>query len=67
MKEIKILIQQLRSYPDNFFVYSQEEQDPEYTTRSPEDNNRTGLVVTDYLGKEQGFIETGGKEGVVIE
>ena len=66
MKEIRVLLQQLRSYPANFFVYPEEEQDPEYTNRYDGTRNKNGLVICDHLGEEQGFIETGGKEGVII-
>ena len=59
-------MQQLRSYPSNFFVHAIEEQDLEYRTREHKDN-KTGLVVCNHLGEEQGFIETGGEEGIVIQ
>ena len=63
MKEIRILIQQLRNYPNNFFVYPVYGQlvDENYPTQNP------GLVVCDMDGNQQGFIETGGEEGVVIQ
>ncbi|KKN53794.1 hypothetical protein LCGC14_0598870 [marine sediment metagenome] len=61
MKEIKILIQQLRNYPNNFFVY------PVMPLPEGEEHNRLGLRICDHLGEEQGFIEIGGKEGVIIQ
>jgi len=63
MKEIKILIQQLRSYPDNFFVYPSSQCDLPEGTYSPnyvEEHTVSGLVVCDMNGVQQGFIETGG-------
>lgn len=67
MKEIKILIQQLRNYPNNFFVYS----NPLGCVGLPEtlagEHTKVGLIVCDMDGIQQGFIETGGKEGVIIE
>jgi len=64
MKEIKTLMQQLRSYPSNFFVY------PKDTRDMLEDevlSGTIGLSVCNHLGEEQGFIETGGEEGIVIQ
>ncbi len=61
MKEIKILIQQLRNYPNNFFVY------PVMPLYNGEEHNRQGLRVCDMNGEQQGFIETGSCKGVVIE
>uniref|UniRef100_A0A6M3KTX4 Uncharacterized protein n=1 Tax=viral metagenome TaxID=1070528 RepID=A0A6M3KTX4_9ZZZZ len=49
MREIKTLIQQLRNYPNNLFVYTQEESE----------DNKSGLVVCNLAGEEQGFIELG--------
>ena len=56
MKEIKILIRNLKQYPDNFFVYP--------TIKNEEFR---GLVVCDMDGVEKDFIETGGKGEVIIE
>jgi len=56
MKEIRILMQQLRNYPSNLFVYPQEATD----------ELKGGLVVVDVNGSEQGFIETGTNDGKVI-
>ena len=56
MKEIKVLIQQLRNYPNNLFVYPQEETD----------ENKPGLVVCNLKGEEKGFIETGTADGNVV-
>jgi len=66
MKEIKILIRNLREYPDNFFVYPVEEGDEdksESLSTFPSD----GLVICDMDGVQQGFIEIGGKGSIVIK
>lgn len=63
MKEIKILKQQLRNYPDNWFVYSQERLD-EYEVDNPPS---LGLVVCTHTGEEKGFIELGGEGEVIIK
>lgn len=57
MKEVRILIKELRSYPDNAFV----EVQPETGELKP------GLVVRDLLGVEYGFIEIGGEKGIVVK
>ena len=66
MKEIIILIQQLRNYPNNFFVHPEVMWLPDgegsITTKSVE-----GLAICDMEGNQQGFIETGGKGEVVIQ
>ena len=70
MKEIKILIQQLRSYPNNFFAYPGSQCDlPEggYSLEYIEEHTKSGLIVCDMDGIQQGFIETGGKEGVIVK
>ena len=70
MKEIKILIQQLRSYPDNFFVHLGVQCDLPEGGYSPDyvmEHTKSGLTVCDMDGNQQGFIETGGKGGVVIQ
>lgn len=71
MKEIKILLQQLRSYPDNFFVCPRVEVTIEATFEETypivDKDMPQGLIVCDMDGIQQGFIETGGKEGVVIQ
>ena len=53
MKEIKVLQQQLRNYPDNLFVYPLDERGLRLTI------SRHGLIVCDLKGEEQGFIELG--------
>ena len=58
MKEIRILMQQLRNYPSNFFVYPAKETENEEL--------KDGLIVCDVHGEEQGFIETGGDSNKVI-
>lgn len=72
MKEIKILIRNLREYPDNFFVYPVDNDAPNIHVDEAEPIEikklvRSGLVVCDMNGVQQGFIETGGKEGVIIK
>ena len=64
MKEIKILIQQLKNYPNNFFIYPTKYEDFKH---DPPMKPVYGLVICDHLGEEQGFIETGGEKGVIIE
>jgi len=62
MKEIKILIQQLRSYPNNFFVHPGSQCDLPEDDYSPdyiEEHTKRGLIVCDMNGVQQGFIETG--------
>lgn len=56
MREIKTLIQELRNYPNNLFVYPQEESE----------DNKSGLVVCNLRGEEQGFIELGINDGNVV-
>lgn len=56
MKEIKVLIQQLRNYPNNFFVY------PFKGTKTV----ISGLIVCDKDGVKVGFIPTGVNDGKVI-
>lgn len=63
MKEIKVLIRQLKKYPENFFIYPQEQADEHEIDNPP----RLGLVVCSVDGQEQGFIETGSSDGVVIQ
>lgn len=67
MKEIKILIQQLRDYPNNFFVYPQDQTIMNSLASQTLENPKDGLVVCDMDGEQQGFIETGGKGEVVIQ
>jgi len=55
-KEIRILIQELRKYPNNFFVYLSEESE----------DTKPGLVVKEYKGEEVGFIKVGGEEDFVL-
>lgn len=69
MKEIKTLIQQLRSYPSNFFVFPSKHKTTKTGSEPIEHrvvHTITGLTVCNHLGEERGFIETGGEEGVVI-
>ena len=69
MREIKTLMRQLRHYPDNFFVYPGSQCDlPEgnYSPEYIESHTHPGLWVCDVNGVEKGFIETGGKEGVIV-
>ena len=56
MKEIKILLRELRNYPDNMFIYPQE---------SSEDS-KPGLVVKKHTGEEIGFIELGDEDTVKL-
>jgi len=56
MKEIRILIRDLKSFPNNWFVYPQETKD----------TDREGLVVCNMDGEEQGFIDIGTNDGKVI-
>jgi len=67
MKEIRILMQQLRNYPSNLFVFPSEEPTKE-TVDAPWDDSKWkyGLTVCDKDGKQQGFIETGTNDGKVI-
>ena len=61
MREIKILLRNLRNYPDNFFVVV-EDVVIEGKDREP------GLKVVDVRGNEQGYIEIGlGIDKVIIE
>ena len=62
VKEIKVLRQQLRSYPDNFFVYPQVQQ-----PSVGDDKLQYGLLVCDIHGNQQGFIEIGDFGDVVIK
>lgn len=65
MKEIRILTQQLKNYPNNFFVYPSKE--PSDYTVDHVYEWKDGLVVCDMDGEQQGFIETGGEGEVIIE
>jgi len=65
MKEIKTLIQQLRNYPNNLFVYPQE-PGPDMYGNTESKTNKSGLVVCNLEGKEQGFIELGANNGNVV-
>lgn len=63
MKEVKQLMKELRSYPDNAFVYPVKYEDLRHSTpMSP----CYGLVVCNLAGQELGFIETGTNDGQVI-
>jgi len=67
MREIKTLIQQLRNYPNNLFVYP----NPLGRTGLPDNiganaETREGLVVCNLKGEEQGFIEIGTNNGQVV-
>jgi len=57
MKEIKVLMQQLRNYPSNLFVCPE----MKYSLDSED-----GLIIVDKDGKQQGFIKTGANDGKVI-
>ena len=57
MKEAIKLIKELRGYPENSFVYPQEFND----------ELKAGLVVVNLEGEEQGFIETGDIDTVLVE
>ena len=63
MKEIKVLMQQLRQYPNNFFVRPTKYEDMKH---NPPMEPVYGLIVCNHLGEGQGFIETGGEEGVIV-
>lgn len=55
MKEIKMLVRQLRGYPNNWFVYPDESVFGD-----------KGLRICDKDGQSEGFIETGVNDGKVI-
>ncbi len=57
MKEIKILMRELRQYPENFFVYPVKED---------EEHSIDGLVVCDKEKEQQDFIEVGEAGWVVL-
>lgn len=67
MKEIALLLKQLRNYPPNFFVYpnplGREGLPP---TIGIDSNTREGLVVCDVDKEEMGFIELGGQREIKI-
>ena len=54
MKEIRILIQQLRNYPNNFFA-------------SIEPDKNGNLTICDVEKEEQGAIEIGDKETIITK
>jgi len=54
VKEIKVVIQQLRNYPNNLFVYP------------ALNNNQFGLVICDLKGKQIDFVKTGSNNGEVV-
>jgi len=59
MLEIKILMRELRSYPNNYFAYPQEEK--------PDETRTTGsLVVCDVNGITKGVIETGNDKKILV-
>ena len=64
MREIKTLIQQLRNYPNNLFVYPEIITAGEYGEAIP--TTKAGLKVIDIHGQEEGFIELGTNDGKVI-
>ena len=66
MKEIRILQQQLRNYPNNWFVYPLEETIYNDQLVQPKAFTRDGLVVCDKDGEEKGFIQLGTNDGKVI-
>lgn len=56
MKEIKVLLQQLRNYPNNFFVYESDQPD-----------EAGQLMVCDVNKEVQGSIPVGNKEEIIIK
>ena len=64
MKEIRILIQQLRSYPNNWFVYPVDNAIS--IDGIPYEPGKDGLVVCDMQGETKAFIETGVCDGKVV-
>ena len=67
MREIKTLIQKLRSYPPNWFIY------PDSRNRNVKELDEKifpptidGLTVCDLDGNFKGFIETGTNDGEVV-
>ena len=68
MLELKILIRKLRGYPENSFAYPTNKDAKDLHWDLFGDGNvkpADGLLIVDLQGNEQGFIETGGKEGVL--
>lgn len=63
MLELKILIRQLRGYPENSFAIPQEKSMLFEVPVVP----TAGLIIVDLQGNEQGFIELGGEEGVLVK
>ena len=63
MKEIKILIQQLRKYPSNLFVYPKIYEDSKHT---PSMASVHGVAICDKDGNQVAFIETGTNNGNVV-
>ena len=60
MKEISLLIRELRSYPDNAFAYPA----GKLVIVGEQLESKEGLVITTSQGGELGFIETGDVEYV---
>ncbi len=56
MKEIKVLMQNLRNYPNNFFVIPDLDKE----------TGNGGLEIVDKDGNRQGYIETGIRKDIVI-
>ena len=63
MKEITILMRELRNYPSNLFVYSVKYEDLKH---DPPMSPVYGLVVCNIKGEEQGFINLGTNDGKVV-
>jgi len=60
MLEIKILMRELRNYPNNYFAYPREEKlDGETRTTG-------SLVVCDVNGITKGVIETGNDKKILV-
>ena len=56
MKEIRILMQNLRSYPNNLFIIPDVDLETE----------NGGLQIVDKDGNKIGYIETGVRKDIVI-
>jgi hypothetical protein len=63
VKELKVLIQQLRNYPSNLFIVPVVLQDDKH---NPPHAPVYGLSIVNVQGEEQGFINTGDTGGVTV-
>ena len=63
MKEIKHLIQQLRNYPSNLFIFPVKYEDMKH---NPPMKTEEGLIICDKDGVQLGYIKTGGSGEVII-